>query len=361
MHNPASKDVWLNAAECAERTGLTVRALRVYERHGLIGPRRSTSNWRLYGPAEIARLTEIIALKRFGLSLAEIARLLAGHPTDIHRLLDMQARSLVEKRGLAERALTIVGAMRDKLAAGAPLSVDELLRLVKETEMTDRSHDTIAWKRYEQARPRTETRIAALLCEAYAGHYLLEFGDGLTVTNNNGRLFLKVTGQPDVEMFAEADDRFFLKVVPAQIVFRRDDEDEVIGLELHQHGYEHLADRVDQSVVEAIEARLQERIRAKTPAPGGEALIRACVLDHQNGTIDYDRMTPPLAALAIEQSQAVRADLARLGALREVSFKGVNQDGWDVYDLRFDNGGVEWSFVLTDDGRFSGLLMRPAL
>ena len=31
----------MNAAECARRTGLTVRALRVYERHGLIEPARS--------------------------------------------------------------------------------------------------------------------------------------------------------------------------------------------------------------------------------------------------------------------------------------------------------------------------------
>ena len=34
---------WLTAAECALRTGLTVRALRVYENYGLITPGRSAA------------------------------------------------------------------------------------------------------------------------------------------------------------------------------------------------------------------------------------------------------------------------------------------------------------------------------
>ena len=34
---------WLTAAECAARTGLTVRALRVYENYGLITPGRSAA------------------------------------------------------------------------------------------------------------------------------------------------------------------------------------------------------------------------------------------------------------------------------------------------------------------------------
>jgi hypothetical protein len=35
------QDEYLTAAECAARTGLTVRALRVYERYGLIAPPRT--------------------------------------------------------------------------------------------------------------------------------------------------------------------------------------------------------------------------------------------------------------------------------------------------------------------------------
>ena len=361
MQDRLRNDVVLTAAECAARTGLTVRALRVYERYGLIRPKRSASDWRLYGPAEITRLTEIIALKRLGLSLRHIARLLAGHPADIGTLLQMQKQSLLEKRDLLERALKTIGNMQDKLNTGASLSVDELLHLVKDTNMTDPSMNSIAWRRYEQARPRTETKIDPTLYADYAGHYRLESGDGFVITQKDGRLFARVTGQTDVEAFPEAEDRFFLKVVPAQIVFRRGESGDVVGLVLHQHGHEHSADRVDASVVSAIEAQLAERIRNKTPVPQSEDLLRAAISQHQSGEIDYARMTPPLAQLAQEQREYIRADLAKKGPLLGVSFLGVNQQGWDVYDVTFENGKVEWSFVLTADGRFSGMMIRSIL
>ena len=41
-----NKDEGLTAAECAVRTGLTVRALRVYEEYGLIAPKRTAGGWR---------------------------------------------------------------------------------------------------------------------------------------------------------------------------------------------------------------------------------------------------------------------------------------------------------------------------
>jgi len=47
---------WLSAADCASRTGLTVRALRVYEEFGLIAPRRSAGGWRQDGPRDLVKL-----------------------------------------------------------------------------------------------------------------------------------------------------------------------------------------------------------------------------------------------------------------------------------------------------------------
>jgi DNA-binding transcriptional MerR regulator len=63
------KSVSMGAAECARRTGLTVRALRVYERHQLIEPRRTGKGWRCYGPLELRRLNVIVTLKAFGMTL----------------------------------------------------------------------------------------------------------------------------------------------------------------------------------------------------------------------------------------------------------------------------------------------------
>ncbi len=63
-----SKGRHLGPAETARFLGVTVKALRLYERHGLVRPVRTASEWRTYGPAELARLHQVLALKRLGLT-----------------------------------------------------------------------------------------------------------------------------------------------------------------------------------------------------------------------------------------------------------------------------------------------------
>jgi len=70
---------FLNSAETAKRLGLTAKALRLYEARGLVAPIRSEIGWRSYGPAQIARLHQIIALKKLGLSLSDISELLTSN------------------------------------------------------------------------------------------------------------------------------------------------------------------------------------------------------------------------------------------------------------------------------------------
>src|SRR4029079_13321808 len=54
----------LDIAEVARLTGLTVRALRFYEARGLVRPLRTASGRRHYGPVELERLHQVIAMKR---------------------------------------------------------------------------------------------------------------------------------------------------------------------------------------------------------------------------------------------------------------------------------------------------------
>src|ERR1700759_867420 len=126
MDDRPNIETWLTTAECARRIGLSVRALRVYERHGLIAPRRTGKSWRLYGAGEIARLNEVLALKSLGLSLARIGELLKGRPTDLGRLLEMQREALQEARQRTERGLATIEAVQAKIAAGAAVSIDDL-------------------------------------------------------------------------------------------------------------------------------------------------------------------------------------------------------------------------------------------
>lgn len=62
----------------AERmTGLSARQIRYYETKGLITPKRSRGNQRLYSRAQIETLKEVRALRNEQLPLEAIATLLA--------------------------------------------------------------------------------------------------------------------------------------------------------------------------------------------------------------------------------------------------------------------------------------------
>lgn len=58
--------------ETAALFGVSTRTIRYYEEIGLLSPKRSQSNQRLYSNAEIAKLKLIFRGKRFGFSLEEI-------------------------------------------------------------------------------------------------------------------------------------------------------------------------------------------------------------------------------------------------------------------------------------------------
>lgn len=125
----------LSPTETASRFGVSIKALRVYETRGLLKPLRSQAGWRVYGPDQVARLHQILALKRLGLPLARIAVILAG--TDaLEPVLELQERVLAREGAKLARALELVRAARAKLRAGQSLSVDDLATLTTETVMT---------------------------------------------------------------------------------------------------------------------------------------------------------------------------------------------------------------------------------
>ena len=347
---------WLTAADCARRIGLSVRALRVYEQHGLVTPRRTGKSWRLYGPDDIARLNEVLALKSLGLSLSSIAELLKDRPTDLLRLLEMQREALRSTQERAQRGLATIGLVQSKIAAGVAVSIDDLTKLAREINMADVSHDTVAWKRYEQNRPRTEVPVDKVLYDDYAGTYELG-GDGLYyfVTAKDGGLFTRVIGQQDLEIFPESETQFFMKILPVQVTFVRDAAGKVNSLIHHQNGTETEAVRVDAKIAVRAAAELDRRRRDKVPQPGSEQTLRRVIAECMRGEPDYEAMSPALAALAREQQEAVTQGLKAVGMLKSLTFKAVGISGADVYDAVFENDEMEWGIMIGKDGKISTL------
>ena len=70
----------MRIGELAAEQGTTSQAVRFYERAGLLRePARTTSGYRVYGPADLKRLRFIRKAKELGFSLSEIGDILRMH------------------------------------------------------------------------------------------------------------------------------------------------------------------------------------------------------------------------------------------------------------------------------------------
>ncbi|HXQ46289.1 MAG TPA: MerR family transcriptional regulator, partial [Caulobacteraceae bacterium] len=54
---------FFSPAETARRLKVSTKALRLYEALGLVNPVRTSRGWRTYGPDQMVRLHQVLALK----------------------------------------------------------------------------------------------------------------------------------------------------------------------------------------------------------------------------------------------------------------------------------------------------------
>jgi hypothetical protein len=81
-----------------------------------------------------------------------------------------------------------------------------------------------------------EIKLESDVLSNYCGEFELSPGFVLAVTLEGDRIFTQATGQSKVEMYPEAETKFFLKVVDAQLEFVKDESGKFNKLILHQGG-----------------------------------------------------------------------------------------------------------------------------
>lgn len=89
-------------------------------------------------------------------------------------------------------------------------------------------------------------------------------------------------------------------------------------------------------------ARPGRAARRAVPIANGEEMLRRYIEGIGKGQPDYELMTPEVADITRQQLPFDQAILARLGALRAVSFRGVTALDSDIYVAQFANGSAEW-------------------
>jgi hypothetical protein len=98
---------------------------------------------------------------------------------------------------------------------------------------------------YQTPVPRTSVTVSPSVLEQYVGRYQIAPDFVLTVTLENGQLMSQATGQNKLEVFAESETKFFLKVIDAQLTFAKSAEGKVTHVTLHQGGQDLKAPRID--------------------------------------------------------------------------------------------------------------------
>lgn len=120
---------FLSPSEAAGRLGVSAKALRLYERRGLVEPGRSAAGWRVYGSDQMARLEQVVALRALGFSLAQVARALAGDDEGLEPALAEHQAALEGRLARLQGAIGRVRGLRDDLARGRSPTAGELVRL----------------------------------------------------------------------------------------------------------------------------------------------------------------------------------------------------------------------------------------
>jgi hypothetical protein len=232
-------------------------------------------------------------------------------------------------------------------------------------EIARRRYEIAQWA-YEQARPRTAVPFDARSFDKYVGYYQLSHSP-TTFTHifRNADSFFeqlnieKRAGVLPVEFYPESETKFFATRVASQISFVTDAQGQVTGLVFHQNGHERPAIKVDESVVDTYEAALDQRIKDNTASPGTEAFIRRYIAGCESGEPNYEELAPPLAGVVRRQKPMIGKRHQRAGAFTDLSFKGVDIRGRDVFEATFAHGQVEYRIApLPADGKVESIGVR---
>jgi len=81
-----------------------------------------------------------------------------------------------------------------------------------------------------------ETSLSPDTLREYVGQYQFSFASLFEITLKGDHLEAQLTGQPAAPIYASAKDKFFYKVVDAQLDFERDASGKVVAVILHQNG-----------------------------------------------------------------------------------------------------------------------------
>ena len=159
----------LTVGRVAELAGVTVRTLHHYDEISLVQPSaRTAAGYRAYSAGDVERLREVLAYRRLGFGLREVADLVDDPATDAAAHLRRLRGLLLEQRDRADAMVIAIDRELQARETGTTMTPEEQLGM-----FGAQLYDAIG--RAYPATRRTDPRIAAQVWDA--------LGDARTVLN----------------------------------------------------------------------------------------------------------------------------------------------------------------------------------
>jgi DNA-binding transcriptional MerR regulator len=171
----------LKVGELARRTGLTVRTLHHYDEIGLLRPTLHTeSGHRLYTAADLARLQQVLSLRRLGFSLEEVRACLDRPEFSPLQVIRLHIARLREQIELHQKLCGVLDGLAAYLQLAGEIPAEEFLRAIEVMTMSEPMYTPEQMKQFEEIAKEVgpeeiqaiQEGWIALLAEVRANHDL---------------------------------------------------------------------------------------------------------------------------------------------------------------------------------------------
>lgn len=135
-------DKKMTSGEIAKKTGVSQKAIRLYDEKGLLKPTDYTEgNYRLYDKEALSVLEKIIALKQIGFSLEEIHQNLSeDSDVDITETLNRQLNILIGKKYEIEKAIASINSVLVRESEPDWDDVADIVKMMQIDQEADKYH-----------------------------------------------------------------------------------------------------------------------------------------------------------------------------------------------------------------------------
>lgn len=189
------------------------------------------------------------------------------------------------------------------------------------------------------------------------GHYRLGRYAVLTIRRERDRLYARTRDKPEIPMYGFTNERAAYRIYPKsprqwfaidpdgftpnpdiQITFRVENGKGATGLVIRENDADTVASKLSDRQARELSASLAARVQSQREASGDRATLRNYLGQLVSGRPDYTRMSPSAAYVTRLLLLSEGEQIQRLGAVRQLTFKGVSGSGANRYVITFQNG-----------------------